>query len=141
MFKPNGETLYLERMFNVPQKQVFNAWSSSEAMSSWFGLGEGMKTTAQVDFREGGNYSIVSGPYTVRGIYQKISPFDNIVFTWKWDGDQDVPDMLVTIKVEVTQQGSKMTLIHDKIADLQRLEQHKAGWEIALERLAKTLEA
>ncbi len=50
MLQPTAETLHLERMFSVPQERVFKAWVSSEAMSSWFGLGEGMETNATVDF-------------------------------------------------------------------------------------------
>ena len=141
MMQPTAETLHLERMFSVPQERVFNAWASSKAMSSWFGLGEGMETNATIDFQEGCSYTIVAGPYTVRGSYQEISPYDKISFTWKWDDDQDVPEMLVTITFETTKSGTKMTLIHDRIAGMERLEQHKAGWEIALEKFTKQLEA
>jgi len=49
--------------------------------------------------------------------------------------------MLVTITFESSKSGTKMTLIHDRIAGQERLEQHKAGWEVALERLSKQLDA
>ena len=34
----------------------FKAWSSSEAVSKWFGLDPNAKTSAEVDFCEGGVY-------------------------------------------------------------------------------------
>lgn len=138
---PTGETLHLERYFDVNQERVFQAWASSESLSTWFGLGGDAPTTATVDFREGGTYVLEANGYVVRGIYQKIHPYDAIVFTWKWDDDQDVPDMLVSLSFESTQTGTKMTLLHERIADMARLEQHRAGWEVALERLASTLQA
>ena len=139
MIETPGKTLHLERMFEVPQENVFKAWSSSEAVSKWFGLDPTATTIADVDFREGGNYVLQSGEYTVRGIYKEISPHDKIIFTWLWDHDQEVPEMLVTLEFSKTNTGTKMTLIHDNIADQERLEQHKYGWEIALPKITESV--
>lgn len=139
MIDTPGKTLHLERMFEVPQDRVFKAWSSSEAVSKWFGLSPDAETKADVDFREGGSYVLKSGDYTVRGTYKEISPHDKIIFTWLWDHDQEVPEMLVSLEFTATHTGTKMTLIHDNIADQERLEQHKYGWEIAFPKMTESV--
>lgn len=139
MIDTPGQTLHLERMYEAPQDRVFKAWSSSEAVSAWFGLDPAAKTIAEVDFREGGLYILNSGAYTVRGIYKEISPYDKISFTWLWDHDPEVPEMLVSLEFVPTNTGTKMILIHDHIADQERLEQHKYGWDIALPKIQENL--
>ena len=139
MIETPGKTLHLERMFEVPQEKVFNAWSSSEAVGKWFGLDPEAETKASVDFREGGSYVLQSGDYVVRGVYKEISPHDKIIFTWLWDHDQEVPEMLVSLEFTETNTGTKMTLIHDNIADQERLEQHKYGWEVAFPKMNESV--
>ncbi len=139
------KALHLERIYAAPQERVFKAWSSSEAVSRWFcldpfgldGLKQGAKTIAEIDFREGGVYVLNAGAYTVRGVFKEILPSEKISFTWLWDHNQEVPEMLVSIEFSPvntgTNKGTKMTLILDHFADpildQDPLEQHKYGWE------------
>lgn len=139
MIATQTKTLHIERIFEVPQKRVFNAWASTEAMNKWFGLDTDSETEAKVDFREGGSYLMQAGPYTVRGVYKEISPYDKISFTWLWDHDQEVPEMLVSLEFAHTTTGTKMTLTQDNIADHERFEQHRKGWENGLLRFTKSI--
>ena len=132
------KTLQIERLYEVPRDRVFKAWSSSEAVSSWFGLdpfglNPGTKTTAEVDFREGGVYILNSGAYTVRGVFKEILPNEKISFTWLWDHAQEVPEMLVSIEFTPTNKGTKMTLIHNYIADHTPEQKTELGAELEAE--------
>ncbi len=140
MIPQKGESLHMERMFPVSQEKVFSAWASATSLNKWFGLDPSVQTESELDFRVGGSYMIKSGEHVVRGTYKEISPHEKIVFTWKWDADQDVPDMLVSLEFAENQAGTRMTIIHDEIAGMERLEQHKYGWEIAMVKFAEVLE-
>lgn len=83
-------TLRLTRTLKAPREKVFWAWTTSEALKSWYGP-EGWTTpSAEVDLRVGGGYRIVmKGPQAeeiiLSGTYREVQPPERLVYTWQWE--------------------------------------------------------
>lgn len=78
--------LEIEREFNVPVEQLFEAFTTSEAIKSWW-WPEGLFTDrVDIDFREGGKYFINMKGYEkggggMIGEFEEISKNERIVMT------------------------------------------------------------
>jgi uncharacterized protein YndB with AHSA1/START domain len=65
-----------------------------------------------------------------------VEPGRRVVFGWGWEDNADLPPdtSMVTVTVEPTVAGSRVTLVHDGLTAAQR-ETHAAGWDHYLGRL------
>lgn len=75
-------TLRLKRTFNAPRDLVWQAWTSPEHLTNWWGRGMPTKVV-QHDFSEGGNWEINTempdgSTFRSYGQYSKIQPKDLI---------------------------------------------------------------
>ena len=94
--------------------------------------------TARVDLRAGGEYrwTIIPG-HTARGSFTEIEPGRRVVFTWGWEGSDDLPPgaSTVIVTLEPAPGGTTIRLVHDGLTDKQA-DAHAIGWTHYLGRLA-----
>ena len=88
---PSDTEIVMTRTFNAPRELVFDAHSSCEHMSHWWGPRKYEFADCEIDFRVGGTWRIVQrGPDgeipAFRGEYLEIVRPERLVWTFGWDG-------------------------------------------------------
>lgn len=130
--------LRVERRFAASPERVWTAFTSAEALAAWMWPGA-WGTTAAVDLRPGGSYRIASDAMNmaVSGEYVAVEPFSRLVQTWRWDGDDE--ETLVTVTIAAANEGSLLTLVHERFATDDEASSHLQGWNDCLDRLPSYL--
>ncbi|MGH2752893.1 MAG: SRPBCC family protein [Actinomycetota bacterium] len=88
---PSEREIVMTREFDAPRALVFQAHTSCEHMSRWWGPRKYEIVSCDIDFRPGGKWRIVHrGPdgdeYAFRGEYREIVPPERIVWTFEFEG-------------------------------------------------------
>jgi uncharacterized protein YndB with AHSA1/START domain len=97
--------------------------------------------TLSIDPRAGGKYAIAihspKGLVTVHGEYLEILKPQRLVFTMKWDEDED----LTHVTLEFFQRGSatELVLTHDRLDRPELREGLADGWNSVFENLGRLL--
>ncbi|HEU4832060.1 MAG TPA: SRPBCC family protein [Actinomycetota bacterium] len=97
----------LEVRIQARPETVFEFFVDPEKMRRWKG------TEAELDPRPGGTYRVggIAGGATVVGEFVEIDPPRRLVFTWGWEGDEEVPPGSSTVEVTLTPDGDA-TVLH-----------------------------
>lgn len=88
---PSDLEIAMTRVFDAPRDLVFEAHSSCEHLSRWWGPARFEVVSCEIDFRPGGTWRVVHrGPdgeeYGFRGEYREIVPPERVVWTFEFDG-------------------------------------------------------
>ncbi len=92
---------------------------------------------ARVDLRLGGEYRWTVTPgHIAAGTFQEIEPGKRVVYTWGWEGSDDLPPgaSTVTVNLAATDGGTTVQLIHEGLTGDQETA-HAQGWNHFLDRL------
>jgi uncharacterized protein YndB with AHSA1/START domain len=145
MTEHGGLVLRIERTFDAPAQEVFDAWTSEEVLMRWWHAEPDWETpSAQVDLRVGGALRIVmrnpqagtdhggSGEYTV------IEPPRRLAFTWIWDDDPDNPQL---IELEFSERDGVTTVLmtNSGITTEKGRDEHDDGWRKCFHNLDRAL--
>ena len=145
---PTDTEIVMTWEFNAPCDLVFEAHTSCEHMSHWWGPRRYEVVKCEVDFQEGGKWRIVHrGPdgdeHAFSGEYREIVRPERIVWTFKYEGAPGDPGV-ETLTLE--EDDGKTTLrtvsyfdnvqIRDEVLESGMLEGARETWE----RLAEYLE-
>ncbi len=89
---PSDNEIHMERTFNAPRALVFEALTTPEHVTKWFGCGGGAEKLAvcEIDLRVGGAYRYLirkpggqEHPFT--GVYREIVAPSRLVYTQVYD--------------------------------------------------------
>ncbi len=146
---PQGETsLTVEQFVKASPAKVYDALTKPELMSKWFICAPDCKSDIKTKLEKGGAYSIVfhkpdGGSTVVGGKYIELQPGKKVSFTWGWKNDkgQMPDDSIVTIHLREEKGGTQITLHHERLPDVQEVEQHTKGWVACLAGLAEGVNA
>jgi uncharacterized protein YndB with AHSA1/START domain len=137
-------TLRMERTFNAPAQDVFDAWTSEEVIRRWWHAGHDWETTeAQVDLRVGGTVRVVMRnphedvEYGGGGQYTEIDPPRRLAFTWIWDGNDT--RQLIELDFEETDGVTTVRFTHSDLWDEEAVRSHEQGWGKAFNNLERAL--
>ena len=88
---PSDREIVMTREFNAPRDLVFEAHTSCEHTSRWWGPRKYEVTSCEIDFRPGGKWRMVHrGPdgdeHGFRGEYREIVAPERIVWTFEYEG-------------------------------------------------------
>jgi uncharacterized protein YndB with AHSA1/START domain len=88
---PSDREIVMTRVFDAPRDLVFEAHSSCEHMSNWWGPRKYEFASCEIDFRPGGTWRIVHrGPdgeeYGFHGEFREIVPPERITWTFEFEG-------------------------------------------------------
>jgi uncharacterized protein YndB with AHSA1/START domain len=134
-------SLTMNRNFKADKKDVYEAWINKEALVSWFAPSNEMTTVVhELDLKIGGKYSIemieTNGKsHKVHGEYVTFNPYNQIVFTWEWESDEQKVNSLVTIDLSEKNGTTDMVLTHEKLASQESVDLHSEGWTGCLAQL------
>ena len=127
-------SLTMNRTFKASKQAVYEAWTTKEALTEWFAPSSDMTTIIhELNLTEGGKYKLeMNEPdgtsHKTHGQYIALNPYDQIVFTWEWEGDEMEVNSLVTIDLVEKDGITEMTLTHEKLGSQESVELHSAGW-------------
>ena len=103
------------------QKQIYNAWLSSEGHSQMTG------SPAEVEAEIGGTFKAWDG--YIRGKTLEMEQHHRIVLAWRTsEFPEDSPDSRVELLLEEIADGTRITLIHTEIPNGQG-DGYMQGWE------------
>ncbi len=88
---PSERELVMTRVFDAPRDLVFEAHTSCEHMSNWWGPRKYEVAGCEIDFRPGGTWRIVhrasdGGEHVFYGEYREIVRPERIVWTFGFEG-------------------------------------------------------
>jgi uncharacterized protein YndB with AHSA1/START domain len=137
-------SLEIKRHIKAPRDRVYAAWTDPEQLKEWWGP-ESVRTRNFVaDVRVGGKYRWdLTNPegeeMTVFGEYRELVPGKKIVFTWKWDDDENWENHISLVTVELSDRDgdTELRLIHEKLPSDESRDRHSEGWNSVLDRLEK----
>lgn len=103
-----------------------------EKLMRWKGI------NADLDTQPGGIFrcEVIPG-HVARGEYVEIDKPNKLVFTWGWDGSEDVPPGSSTIVIELAPEGDGTSLrfVHKDLPSAEAIASHAHGWDHYLPRL------
>ena len=138
-------SLRLERIFDAPREDVFDAWTNPEVLRRWWAAGPDWETpTAEVDLREGGTYRLSmrdpesDAVHTVGGEYTEVRRPERLAYTWTWETN-DSPSAGSLVTVDFADDGGRttVTLVHTGLGTAEAREQHEHGWVGCLDNLER----
>lgn len=143
-----GRTLRIERTFQAPAGDVFDAWTSEEVLRRWFSGQPGWETPeAEVDLRVGGPVRIVmrdpekGEDHGGGGNYTEVDPPNRLAFTWTWDRDEEDRETLIEIDFEEADGATKVRFTHSRLRDEESVRNHEGGWNNCFGNLDRVLGA
>jgi uncharacterized protein YndB with AHSA1/START domain len=139
-------SLQIKRFINAPRDRVYRAWTEPAQLKEWWGP-ESVRTRNFVaEARVGGKYrwdliNQEGEEMSVFGEYRELVPGKKIVFTWKWDDDENWEnrDSIVTVELSDCDGGTELLLKHEQLPSEESRDRHNEGWNSVLHRLEKFL--
>jgi uncharacterized protein YndB with AHSA1/START domain len=116
---PSDREIVSTRVFDAPRDLVFEAHTSCEHMSRWWGPRKYEFASCEMDFRPGGAWRIVHrGPEgeipAFRGEFREIVPPERIMWTFEWEG---MPGHVSVGTLELEEQDGKTTITSTSVFD------------------------
>jgi uncharacterized protein YndB with AHSA1/START domain len=145
---PSDREIVITRLFDAPRGLVFEAHTSCEHMSNWWGPRKYEFASCELDFRPGGEWRIVhradgEEDQGFRGEFREIVPPEKIVWTFEWEG---MPGHVSVETLTLEEQDGKTLLtassVYDTVEDRDGMLQSgmEEGAAEAMDRLDEYLE-
>jgi uncharacterized protein YndB with AHSA1/START domain len=134
----------IERTFDAPAEDVFDAWTSEEVIRRWFRPMPGWREAdADVDLRVGGRIRVVmrtpdGEPVGAGGEYTLIERPHRLAFTWTFDDDPSNQQM---IELEFTEGegGTTVLFVNSGISEVERRDSQYEGWSNCIDEMQRVL--
>ena len=140
-------SLEITRFINPSPSRVYQAWTDPAELQRWFGPEDVRTIRINADVRVGGKYrwDLITADgeeMSCLGEYRELVPERKVVFTWKWDDDDDWKgfDSIVTIDLADYNGGTQLTLRHERLPSEASRDRHGEGWGKVIDRLEKFLQ-
>jgi uncharacterized protein YndB with AHSA1/START domain len=137
-------SLEIKRFINAPRDRVYSAWTDPAQLKEWFGPENVRMRNFTAEPRVGGKYrwdliNQEGEEMSVFGEYRELIPGKKIVFTWKWDDDEDWKNVSSVVTVELSDRdgGTEVRLTHEQLPSEESRDRHNDGWNSVLDRLEK----
>ncbi len=134
----------IERSFDAPAEDVFDAWTSPEVMRRWFHCFEDWGTPeAEVDLRVGGRVRVVmrrpdGTDVEAQGRYTLIDRPHRLAMTWIFD-DDPTNEQLVELSFSESAGETTVRLVNSGISADKRRDAQDVGWHGCLDQLERLL--
>ena len=140
MTEARTPTATVRRTIDASAEELFDAWLDPEAIAQWMRPNGIDSTTAAVDARVGGSYTITmdreSGALLHKGVYQEIDRPRRLVFTWSARGALEPPS-LVTVEFKKRGRLTEVVVTHEQLPGEDQVLAVNNGWSQAIDRLVK----
>jgi uncharacterized protein YndB with AHSA1/START domain len=129
----SARTVQLSVRLEASPEEVFPFLVDPVLYARWQG------TKAQLDPRPGGVYRVWMDATTVAsGEFVEVVPPHRVVFTWGWEGNEDLPPGSSTVELTLSADGDETILLlrHFGLPDDEAAAMHEEGWILFTGRLA-----
>ncbi len=152
------EQITMERSFHATLREVWELWTTKDGIESWWGPDGFRVEVRALDLRPGGLllYAMIAdspemievmkrqgmpSSHEARITFRDIVPLQRLAYTHLADFIPGVAAYDVETEVVLAQVGSvvKMTLRFDRMHDETWTQRAAAGWDMELNRLARSL--
>jgi uncharacterized protein YndB with AHSA1/START domain len=125
---------------------VFEALTTSEGITSWWGPDDAPVLSAQAEPRVGGRFQVRFRTrdgleHECAGQYLEIVRPERIVMSWQWTSGGELRERENVSRLELhlraIDTGTELTLIHAALRDAVSARSHERGWEGALDKLVR----
>ena len=137
-------SLEVKRVINAPRDRVYAAWTDPAQLRQWFGPENVQTRNLVADARLGGKFQWdLTNPegeeMTVVGEYRELQSGRRVVFTWKWQDDEDWErhESIVTVEFSDCDGGTEVRLTHERLPSEESCDRHSEGWTSLLKKLEK----
>ena len=137
-------SLEVKRVINAPRDRVYAAWTDPAQLRQWFGPENVQTRNLVADARVGGKFQWdLTNPegeeMTVVGEYRELQSGRRVVFTWKWQDDEDWErhESIVTVEFSDCDGGTEVSLTHERLPSKESRDRHSEGWTSLLKKLEK----
>lgn len=132
------------RTVAAERRLVWEAFTSADVLVSWFWPPR-FATTATMDARQGGAWSIRSAPTAMgaSGSVVRVVEPERLELNWRWDGEVEETRVVVRL-AEAAGAGAgagatMIDIVHGGFASAEAAADHVEGWGDCLDRLAARL--
>jgi uncharacterized protein YndB with AHSA1/START domain len=136
-------SLTLVRRIAARPSIVFDALTTPEGISCWWGPDAGPVLIAETDVRVGGRFRVrfrkLDGlEHESSGRYVEVLKPERLVMTWAWLGGQEDPgESRVEIDLRPIPEGTELTFTHSALDNEDTRRSHEEGWNGALSKLER----
>jgi uncharacterized protein YndB with AHSA1/START domain len=141
---PDELSLEIKRVIKASRHRVYAAWIDPAQLREWFGPENVQTRNLVAETRVGGNFSWdVTSPegeeMTMHGEFRELQPDRKIVFTWRWEDDEDwaQQDSMVTVELSDCAAGTEVRLTHEQLPSEESRDRHTEGWKSVLDKLER----
>ena len=140
----SGRAVRIERTFDAPAEDVFDAWTSPEVMRRWLHPAPNWDTPeAEVDLRVGGKVRVVmrkpdGTEVEARGEYTLIDRPHRLAMTWSFDDDPS-NEQLIELSFTESEGSTTVLLVNSGISTDARRNAQDQGWHGCLDELERVL--
>jgi uncharacterized protein YndB with AHSA1/START domain len=127
-------SIEISRTLAADRERVWRAFTDPAEFVSWFWPPR-FQSIGDLDARVGGSWRLVSevAGMGLSGVFAAVDEPERLVFTWRWDGEDE--ETLVTVTLSPTNEGTVLTVVHERFADAAEADSHRQGWSDCLDRL------
>ena len=142
MTEYSGHLVRIERTFEAPAEDVFDAWTSPEVMRRWFHVAPDWETPeAEVDLRIGGKVRVVmrrpdGTEAEAWGEYTLIDRPNRLVMTWTFNDDPS-NEQLMDLSFSEIEGSTTVLLVNRGISTDGRRNAQDWGWNGCLDQLER----
>ncbi len=135
----------IERTFDAPVEDVFDAWTSEEVMRRWFHAFPDWQTPeAESDLRVGGGFRVVmrktdGSDVELSGEYREIDRPHRLVMTCVFTDDPAGEEQLIELTFSESDGATTVVLVNSRIPTEERRDSQQLGWNGCLDELERVL--
>jgi uncharacterized protein YndB with AHSA1/START domain len=133
--------LVVRRRIQATSERLFDAWTSPEQLLAWWGPVGVRCTVAELELFVGGRYrlgnELPDGQIIyIVGEFLEIERPVNLVYTWSTEGSGVEPET-VKVSFNAGDGETEVVIVHERIQDRSRRDEHEGGWMGCLDGLAE----
>jgi uncharacterized protein YndB with AHSA1/START domain len=136
-------SLTLVRRIRARPAIVFDAMTTPEGLSQWFGPDAGPVLISESDARVGGRYRVRfrmldNSEHEASGIFLELRRPERIAMSWCWKGGVEDPgESRVIAVLRPVPEGTELTFTHELLATEETRASHEEGWSGSLDKLER----
>ena len=140
-----NDTVNIKYLFHAPIPEVWNAWTDPAIIVKWFGSNpKGRGLYAHMNLKPGGKYEISfqepeGAIHTCYGVYQNITEFQKLSFTWNWVSEPGT-ESFVTILLFPEGGKTLMQFAHAHVGN-KSMHNYLSGWTTTFDKLEALLDS
>jgi uncharacterized protein YndB with AHSA1/START domain len=122
---------------------VFDALTTPEGITCWWGPDAGPVLVAETDLRVGGRFRVRfrkldDTEHESSGVYLVVDKPHRLAMTWRWTGGREDPgESRLEIALRAIAGGTELTLTHALLHDEAVARGHELGWTGSLDKLER----